>query len=109
MPLTFQPTKFATVNGRRNLVEKNPFKMISRDGTQIYIQKGQVYSSGGERLNVLPDWFEEEMAKQGKEGLDAVGWTEHRKIGRPATKELLEKKLAKKAEETKTAEISKDA
>ena len=83
MPLDLRPTKFATVNGRRVVTENNPYMLLSFNHEHVYIQKGQVYASGGSRLNSLPDWFETEIAKQGKEGLDAVGWTEHRRVGRP--------------------------
>ena len=103
MPLTLQPMLFTVVNGRRKLVKNDQFLMLSKDSQQIFIQHGQVYAPGGERLNTLPDWFEGEIKKQNPDVLDKVGWTEHRKVGRPVSKENLEKKLAAEAEGSKDA------
>jgi len=96
MPLDLQPTKFSTVNGRRVMTQDNPFMRLNRDHLNIYIQRGQVYAAGGERLNVLPDWFDEEIKKVSKEGLERVGWTEHKKVGRPPSKETVEKRMEEK-------------
>lgn len=96
MPLSFHPMQYSVVSGKRKLVSNNPFLRLTKDGQEIYIQGGQVYSPGTERLNTLPDWFEEEMKKQDKKALDEVGWEEHRKVGRPVSKEKLEEQLGKK-------------
>jgi len=96
MPLTFQTTEFQVISGKRKLVRFQPFLRMTKDGQDVYIQNGQVYAGGAERLNNLPDWFQDELKKQNPEALDQVGWTEHRKVGRPASKETLEKKLSEK-------------
>ena len=96
MPLDLQSTKFATVNGQRVITERKPYMVLNYNHQDIYIQNGQVYSSGGERLNVLPDWFEAEIKKQPKESLESVGWKEHKKVGRPPSKETVEKRMEEK-------------
>jgi hypothetical protein len=105
MPFTLQPTQFAVKNGQRIIIQKNPYIRISRDGYAIHIQGGQVYDAGGKRLNDLPEWFQDEIKKISPEGLDRVGWKEHRKVGRPSSKENLEKKLKEDDKEG----ITKDA
>ena len=110
MPLDLQPMKFATVNGRRVMTENKQYMCLNRDHINLFIQGGQVYASGGDRLNVLPDWFDEEIKKQSKEGLERVGWTEHKKVGRPPSKETVEKRMEEKADKTlHLKESNKDA
>lgn len=106
MPLTLQTAKFSVKNGRRFRTEYHPYMRLSKDGEHVYIQDGQVYAGGGERVNLLPGWFEEEIKKQSKEGLDEVGWTEHKKVGRPPSKETIEARLDEKAKESKEPEES---
>ena len=93
MPLTFQCTKFAVRNGQKVIIEDRPFLRLTNKGQEVYIQAGQVFQSGTERLNDLPDWFEDAIKLQSKEALDAVGWKHHKKVGRPPSKETVEKRL----------------
>ena len=101
MPLDLQPMKFSTVNGRRMMTEHNPYLVLNRDHQNVFIQRGQVFAAGGERMNVLPDWFDEEIKKVSKEGLEKVGWKEHKKVGRPPSKETVEKRMSEKSSEEK--------
>lgn len=57
------------------LVRVTPYVRITRDShPPLYVQGGGVYGEGGQRVETLPAWFDEEMARLSPQMREQVGW-----------------------------------
>jgi hypothetical protein len=64
-------------SGHSRLKKTNHYVRITREGhPPIIIQGGKVYGEGGQDIDPLPAWFEEEIAKLTPQVKAECGWIE---------------------------------
>ena len=80
MAFSLSPHRVQKIPGtdQSRIIGSNHYMRLSKEGTTLFLQSGNVYSEGGQRYKEgdLPEWFEDEVAKISPKAMADCGFAQ---------------------------------